>query len=157
MASSKPAIAVRLPPHVFEVFARLAALQGRSRGSVVAEILESIYPPMMRTVALLEAAQEAPQQMRSGLREALERIELELVHAQGGGLAQMDWVLEEIQGAPAGDAKRSRGTRGGRPSRSSEAVQGEGSTPVPVTRGSGSKNQGVTSHRTRARKSRGKP
>jgi len=41
MPSSKPAIAVRLPQHVFDVFARLAELQGRSKGSVVAEILEA--------------------------------------------------------------------------------------------------------------------
>jgi len=83
MPSSKPAIAVRLPQHVFDVFARLAELQGRSKGSVVAEILEAVYPPLMRTVALLEAAAEAPKQVRESLVGVLEDIERDLVKRPG--------------------------------------------------------------------------
>lgn len=110
MPSKLRAIAVRLPPHVFEVFARHAELQGRSRGAVVAEILEAIYEPLMRTVALLEAAQEAPKQVRDNLRGVLEDIERDLVKTAGGSLAQMDWLVDEFRGAPASaerDAQRS--------------------------------------------------
>ncbi len=108
MPSKLRAIAVRLPPHVFEVFARHAELQGRSRGAVVAEILEAIYEPLMRTVALLEAAQEAPKQVRDNLRGVLEDIERDLVKTAGGSLAQMDWLMDEFRGASASrDAQRS--------------------------------------------------
>lgn len=136
MPSSKPAIAVRLPQHVFDVFARLAELQGRSKGSVVAEILEAVYPPLMRTVALLEAAAEAPKQVRESLVGVLEDIERDLVKTAGGSLAQMDWLVEELRGPSA-----ARDAPAGAPAPKARAGSREGSkgglTPVPVTRGSG--------------------
>jgi len=137
MPSSKPVIAVRLSPHVFEVFRRLAELQGKSRGGILAEILESIYPPLMRTVALLEAAAEAPVQVRQGLVRTLEDVELDLVRSLGGGLAQLDLLIQrsvEADSSPAGP----QGGQGTKPSRGGSRKAGKGgSTPVPVTRGSG--------------------
>lgn len=133
MPSKLRAIAVRLPPHVFEVFARHAELQGRSRGAVVAEILEAIYEPLMRTVALLEAAQEAPKQVRDNLRGVLEDIERDLVKTAGGSLAQMDWLVDEFRGAsrdaerseaPAPRVRRRRSRAGGGPPPSNHGGHG---------------------------------
>lgn len=141
MPSSKPVIAVRLSPHVFEVFRRLAELQGKSRGGVLAEILESIYPPLMRTVALLEAAAEAPSQVRQGLVRTLEHVELDLVRSLGGNLAQLDFLLTR-----AGEASAHAGPQGGHGPKTAHRGSGKakkgGSTPVPVTRGSGRVSRG---------------
>lgn len=137
MPSSKPVIAVRLSPHVFEVFRRLAELQGKSRGGVLAEILESIYPPLMRTVALLEAAADAPAQVRRGLVRTLEDAELDLVRSIGGSLAQLDLLVQrsgDVKSPPAGP----QGGQGAlTPSGVSRKARKGGLTPVPVTRGSG--------------------
>lgn len=114
MPTVKPRIAVTLPQETFDVLARLAELQNRSRGSVVAELLVEITPPLARTVALLEAAFAAPNQVKEGLRSVVEGVHRELVAVSGDGINQMDMLLEQLKALPDG-----------------------GSTPVPVTRGSG--------------------
>ena len=129
MPSNKPTIAVRLPPHVFAVFARFAELQNRSRGAVVADILESIHEPLLRTVALLEAAQDAPDQVKRGLRAVVADMEQDLASQSGENMAELDWLLQRLQhpsAAPGGGAAERPAGRGN-PS----------STPVLVTRGSG--------------------
>ena len=128
MPSAKPAIATRLKPEVFAVFARLAELQNRSRGAVVADILESIYEPLCRTVALLEAARDAPMQVKQGLRAVVADMEQDLAAQSGENLAEMDWLRRKLQqpsAAPGGGAAKRPAGRG-KPA----------STPVPVTRGS---------------------
>jgi len=114
MPTVKPRIAVTLPQETFDVLARLAELQNRSRGSVVAELLVEITPPLARTVALLEAAFAAPDQVKQGLRSVVEGVHRELVAVSGDGINQMDLLLEQLKAMPD-----------------------DGSTPVPVTRGSG--------------------
>ncbi len=153
MPSSKPAIAVRLPPHVFEVFARLAELQGRSRGSVVAELLEAVYPPLMRSVALMEAAIEAPAQVRDGLRQTLEDLELDLVKSAGGSLAQMDMLIERTREHGHGEAERREAPHARAPAAAPKSGKSGGPTPVPVTRGSGLVKR--TASRTRKPRSGG--
>lgn len=129
MPTAKPRIAVTLPQETFEVLARLAALQNRSRGSVVAELLVEITPPLARTVALLEAAFSAPAQIKQGLRNVVEGLHQEMVTASGDGIAQMDMLLERISG-----------------------MQDDGSTPVPVTRGSGTDSTPLPKQRKSRRK-----
>lgn len=118
MPTAKPRIAVTLPQETFDVLARLADLQDRSRGSVVAELLIEITPPLARTVALLEAAFAAPDQVKQGLRSVVEGVHQELVAVSGDGINQLDMLLEHLQSLPE-----------------------DGSTPVSVTRGSGMDSQ----------------
>lgn len=99
MPTTKPRIAVTLNRRVYETVERLAKLQGKSRGAVVAELLESIHEPLMRTVALLDAAAEAPEEVKRGLRGVIEGVEASLVGAAGGGLAQMDWLRSRVNAA----------------------------------------------------------
>ena len=96
MPTKEPRIAITLNPHTREVFVRLAQLQGVPVSRVVAEMLESVSEPMRRTVALLEAAQEAPKQVRDGLRATAEAVEREMYGAAGYGLAQMDWLMDQM-------------------------------------------------------------
>lgn len=114
MPTVKPRTTVTLDPSTHHVIDRLAVLQGRSRGAVISDLLDSVAPAMTRTVALLEAAAAAPQQVKDGLRSVVEGIHSDLVSAAGGATAQMDDLFEALSDR-----------------------QHEGSTPVPVTRGSG--------------------
>ena len=102
MPTSKPRIAITLDPRVYATIERLAQLQGKSRGSVVADLVTSIHEPLMRTVALLDAAAEAPEQVKAGLRGVIEGVESQLVGAAGGGLAQLDWLRARVQAARSG-------------------------------------------------------
>lgn len=114
MPTTKPRVQVTMEPHDHEVIARLAKLQGRTRGAVIADLLHEVTPALARTVALLEAAAAAPEQVKRGLRSVVDGVHDELVATAGHGIAQMDWLLGELQGGA-----------------------GKGSTPVSVTRGSG--------------------
>lgn len=114
MPTLKPRVQVTLEPETHEIIDRFARLQKRTRGSIISELLDSIAPPLARTVALLEAAQEAPKSVKQGLRSVVEGLHVDLVAATGQAsvaLEQLQLVIED----------------GG----------GTGSTPVSVTRGSG--------------------
>jgi hypothetical protein len=115
MPTKKPRISVTLPDQVYDTVSRLAKLQGQSRSAFVEGLLCSIEESLTRTVALLEAAKAAPASMHSGLRQAALRAELDLIKALDQGSDGLRRMLEMArrQGLP------------------------EGSTPVPVTRGSG--------------------
>lgn len=115
MPTIKPRITVTLPPHVGETFRRLAALQKRSAGAVCAELLEASHEPIMRVVAILEAAADAPGQVREGVRRAAEQAEFEAVGTVGKGLHQLDWILEEVRKGskrPSGKSANGRKAEG---------------------------------------------
>lgn len=138
MPTSKPRIAVTLNHRVYETIERMAQLQGVSRAHVVAELLDAVHEPLMRTVALLEAAAEAPEEVKRGLYETVLGLERELVGTLGGALAQTDWLRSEF-GRRTAEVGSFRG-------------RGKGLAPVPVTRGSGTEKQGLTKGRKRGRK-----
>ena len=96
MPTIKPRVQVTLEPYDHEVIERLAALQGRTRGAVISDLLHEVVPALARTVSLLEAAAEAPQQVKKGLRSVVESAHDDLVRAAGDGLKQMDFLLSEL-------------------------------------------------------------
>lgn len=138
MPTNKPRIAVTLSPPVYEVIERLAALQGCSRSSVVAELLEAVYPPLMRTVALLEAALEAPRAVHDGLRQTILGLELDMVSQADGALGRMDWLLEEMRRASSAGSGDASAVGGAAP----DPAAPEGVNPRVVTRGSGGRTRG---------------
>lgn len=116
MPTLKPRIAVTLEPRVHNVIERLADLRGISRGALVSELLDAVYEPMTRTVAFLEAAQDAPNDIKRNLRAVAEQAHEGLLRAAGQGSVDADRAMSfERQ----------------------EDLGFEGSTPVSVTRGSG--------------------
>lgn len=122
MPTVKPRIAITLEQETFDVIARLAELQSRSKGAVVADLIESVLPPLRRTIALIEAAQQAPEHVKAGLRSVVEATHDDLLKIAGSGNQQLDMLLQEL----------------------SSAGSQAGSTPVPVTRGSGSPQETPT-------------
>ena len=110
MPTAKPRIAVTLEQSTFEVIARMAALQGVSRGSVVAELLDSVAPVLARTVALLEAAAAAPKQVRDGLREVAEAAHDEFTVIAGDATKQLDMLLDAVAQAGADPHVVTRGS-----------------------------------------------
>lgn len=96
MPTLKPRVQVTLEPHTHEVIERLSILQGRTRGSIIAELLDSIAPTLGRTVALLEAAQAAPGEVKRGLRAVVEDVHREIIDVAGDTAAQLDFILEAL-------------------------------------------------------------
>lgn len=96
MATTKPRINVTLEPHRYALFKRLAALQGVSMSSLVAELLEAVAEPMERVCVILEAAAKAPGDLKTGLRAAVDRAEASLVPNALKTLEQFDMFLGDI-------------------------------------------------------------
>jgi hypothetical protein len=72
--------------------------------SIVSELLESVHEPLMRTVAFLEAAADAPKQVKDGLRQSFEAVERDLYGQAGYTVAQMDWLTEQMAKGAKGSA-----------------------------------------------------
>ena len=96
MPTTKPRITITVNKPIYETITRMAMLQGVSKSHVINELLESVHPPLMRTVALLEAARDAPDQVKNGLRNTLDAMELELVGTLGQNLSQLDFLVGKM-------------------------------------------------------------
>jgi hypothetical protein len=136
MATDKPRITITLSPYVYATIKRMSELGKQPMSSIVAELLDAVHEPLMRTVALLEAASEAPQQVKDGLRHSFHAVEREMYGALGYTFAQMDWLIDQLGKPPAGGAETP--LRGGAaPSAGGERGGSRKSDPHVVTRGSG--------------------
>lgn len=90
MATNKPRLSVTLPGNIYKTLSELSRLQGASMSSIIVDLLETVHPPLLRTVALLQAAHDAPQEVRDGLLSAFEGMEKELSEAAGIAERQLD-------------------------------------------------------------------
>jgi len=102
MATDKPRITITLNPHVYATLKRMSELGGQPMSSIISELLDSVHDPFMRTVALLDAAAQAPKQIRDGLRQSFEAVEREIYGTVGYTVAQMDWLIDQLGKPPAG-------------------------------------------------------
>lgn len=141
MSTTKPRITVTLEPHAHEVLARLSAASGESMSQIVAGFVDLAVPSLERVVVVMERAKSAPQEVRAGLVAALDRADRQLMPALVNAMDQNDLflsdALQSLTAEPVADAKAATPARGRR------RADSGGSTPVPVTRGSGGASRGV--------------
>lgn len=124
MPTEKPRVTVTLPHEMHEVISEWAELQGVSKGHVIAEMMQAVYPAMVRAAALMRAASEAPREVREGFAETFLNLHEEVVGEYQKSLFEMERQTVRLKERGAKAHSRSR-------------PSGE-STPVPVIRGSGS-------------------
>lgn len=110
MPTLKPRVQVTLEPPTHEVIERLATLQGRTRGAVIAELLDAIAPSLGRTVAILEAAVEAPNDVKRGLRAMVDSLHQEVITTSGDAAKQLDMVLDQLADSGANPHVVTRGS-----------------------------------------------
>lgn len=140
MATTKPRITISLNPHVYATLKRMSQLGKQPMASIVSELLESVHEPLMRTVAFLEAASEAPKQVKDGLRKSFEKVERDLYQVAGHTVAQMDFLTEELGKMAAADG-RGTAPAGTLPAAGEVSPGGRVDPPI-VIRGSGSTRSG---------------
>ena len=102
MATDKPRLTVVLDLHQYEVLERVARVQGRSKGALVRDLVDSVLPGLERVAAFGEMLDEASDEVRATLRRSVtgadEAIgpELLLVEAAVNGLlGRIDGVLSD--------------------------------------------------------------
>lgn len=133
--TKKPRITVTLEPLHHEVLSRLARASGESMSQIVAQFVEMAIPSLERVVVVLERASTATEEVRTGLRSAFERADDHVMPQLLEAVKQGEMFLAEAErlAAPRPDMPAQRAGRARVPLK----VSGKGSTPVPVTRGSG--------------------
>lgn len=145
MSTSKPRITLTLEPAVYEVLRRLSSASGDSMSAVVTSFLDVAVPQMDRMVTILEQAKAIPQQARDELLGSLERGEAKLLSALDDAQGHSLLMLERME-----NATRATGTGGAQP-RTRRATAG-GSTPGPLTGGSGRVGKPVKTVKTASEK-----
>lgn len=142
MATDKPRITITLNPHVYATLKRMSELGGQPMSTIISELLDSVHEPFMRTVALLDAAAQAPKQVKDGLRQSFEVVEREMYGAIGYTVAQMDWLTDQLGKPSAVDAAAT--PRGGGVASAAGGKSGAARkvNPRNVIRGSGSTRSG---------------
>jgi hypothetical protein len=136
MPTAKPRITITLEPRTHEVLARLSAAGGDSMSALVTQFVDLAVPSMERLVVVLERARAAPEETRAGLAAAIDRAERNLMPALQAAVDQRDLFLADLE-SKTGREAAAAGAPAQRGRRASRAGGGKGSTPVPVTRGSG--------------------
>lgn len=137
MTTKNPRLSVTLQPGVIAVLQRLSAVTEKSQSSLVGELLEQSVPVFERMVSVLEAAKQSQEHLHAPLVESLARAQAKLESQLGLALDTMDEGFQPILDAEKGISRRSpRACSVGAASVRREGSEG-GSTPVPVTRGSG--------------------
>lgn len=121
MPTKKPRITVTFDQRAHEVLARLSAASGDSMSEIVAGFVEVALPSLERVVVVLERAKAVPEEARAGFAAAMQRGEQDLISAAQAAFGQLDLFLSGVSGFLSGPVE----------------AEGRGSTPVPVTRGSG--------------------
>lgn len=149
MPTTRPRITITLDQRSHEVLTRLSAASGDSMSEIVAGFVDLAVPSLERVVAVLERAKAAPAEARAGLAAAIERAERDVIPGLQQAVGQWDLFLSEAAaGGTAADAQRPPPGRRKAPGHplppakvqayaDTNGVPPRGSTPVPVTRGSG--------------------
>lgn len=116
MPTNKPRVMVTLSHNVHATIARMAEIQGVSKSSIIADLMEAVHPPLMRTVAMLEAARDAPDEVKRGLVQTLEALERQMGATAALSDEQLDWVATSLRaGSTPGTVIRGSGSSGKSP------------------------------------------
>lgn len=164
MPTIKPRIKLTLEQPRYDLLKRLAALQGVSMASLVTDMLDEFYPVMERVCVVLEAAQQAQETSKQGLREAVAQAEAQLIPLAKATLSQFDLFMDKVEGSFQGGggddvgvaARAAAPASPPSPSSAPRKRSAAGANPRVVTRGSGSTDTPPIPHVRKSRKASGK-
>lgn len=151
MPSKNPRLSVVLPPSVAATLAAISAETGDSASSLVRGLLEQCEPALVRMLELVRAAKLAKGQISSGVASSLDRVVYELQDALAVADSRTGRAVADLVSQAQAVKGRRRSTVGGGGAAHGGRLPAS-STPVPVTRGSGTPRRAE-----QAEKSRGNP
>jgi hypothetical protein len=145
MPASNPRLTVTLKPSVQAVLQRLSSLTGDSQSALVGGLLEQSLPVMERMIQVFEAADATKLVLGSHMADSLVRAHTKLETQLGLALETFDTGIRPILDAAERVPRRAAKTGAGdgradartKPGAAAAAAVLAASTPVPVTRGSG--------------------
>lgn len=136
MPSKNPRLSVVLSPAVASTLAALSQETGDSASSLVRGLLEQAAPAFVRMLELVRAAKAAKGQIGDGVAGSLDRVVNDLHDALAVADSRQRRVIADlVDQAEAVRGRRRAATRPG--AARADGRRSAASTPVPVTRGSG--------------------
>jgi hypothetical protein len=81
MATSRPRITVTLTDNTHALLKDLSALSGKSMSFLISDLVDGIIPQLARTVEVMKAAKEAPEEVRQKLIQQYEESEQKILEA----------------------------------------------------------------------------
>ncbi len=82
MATSRPRITVTLTDNTHALLKDLSALSGKSMSFLISDLVDGIIPQLSRTIEVMKAAKDAPEEIRQKLIEQYEQSEQKMLEAQ---------------------------------------------------------------------------
>lgn len=137
MPSKNPRLSVVLTPSLAALLSQLAEETGESASSLVRDLLTQSEGALQRMLQLVIAAKAAKGQIGGGLAASMERVVSDLETLQRLADHRADSMLGDLVSSAEKVRPRRRAPIPGAPGARAGRVPEGGSTPVPVTRGSG--------------------
>lgn len=82
MATKRPRTTVTLTDETHRLLKDLSVLSGKSMSFILGDLLEGIIPQLARTIEVMKAAKDAPEEIRQKLVEQYEHSEQKMLEAQ---------------------------------------------------------------------------
>lgn len=137
MPSSNPRLSVVLTPSLAATLSALSDATGDSASSIVRGLLVQSEPALHRMLKLVVAASSAKGQINAGVADSLKRVVDDLEDQMALADSRMGRAVRDlVEQAEVVSVRKRAGGAGGAAARAARPVV-VGSTPVPVTRGSG--------------------
>lgn len=95
MATRVHRITVNLGPEVYSTLKDLSALSGKSMSYLISDLMEGIIPQLNRTIEVIRAVKDAPEELRQKLSEQYEESEKKMLQAKTVFEDQFD-IFESI-------------------------------------------------------------
>ena len=134
MPASNPRLSVVLSPAVAATLVAISEETGESASSLVRGLLEQAAPALERMLQLVRAAKAAKGQIGGGVASSLDRVVNDLADAFAVADSRMARATNDLVSQAQAVKGRRRPSEGGG---AAHARRAAASTPVPVTRGSG--------------------
>ncbi len=147
MPSKNPRLSVVLTPALASTLASLSHETGDSASSLVRGFLEQAEPALARMLELVRAAKSAKGQIGAGVAGAMDRLVDDLEDVMAVADSRVGRISRDLVSQAQAVEGRRRGG-GGRAAHGAAPV----STPVPVTRGSGTGKTRIPGDRKGARR-----
>ena len=90
MPTKKPRITITITDEQYAVLQDLSNVTGQSMSAAVVDLLETALPVLSRVAAVLEAAKNAPKEMRSGIAESFRQVEEQMMPLLAATNAQLE-------------------------------------------------------------------
>lgn len=143
MPTLKPRITITLTEHQHEVLHRMSKLGGDSMSAIVVDMLDTVLPMLERVVATMQAAADAPKEVKESMKASFGKAEQEVLPQLELLMGQLDGLfvpagVSALAGAPAGSSN----PKPSRPPTSNRGVRIPPSNPRKPRAGAASKAVG---------------